>query len=689
MICINLLSHMKKSFCLLIASLLLSSSLLHAKGKNEVEVDICIYGGTSAGIIAGYTAAKYGKSVIVVESGSNLGGLTTGGLGATDIGNKYAITGLARNFYQRIGAHYSKLEQWTFEPHVAMKVFQQYIDEVQLDVRTEKQLSKVLTEKGRIKQIVLQSPASSDKLTVKAKVFIDCSYEGDLMAKSGVSYTVGRESNATYGETYNGVQLLDIHQFSDGIDPYVERGKPESGLLWGISQESVQVDGSADNKVQAYNFRLTLTKDKNNKIGFTKPDNYDPDQFELLLRVIENEKWPSIHSKLRTEKRADGSLVRYHTGGFLIKNMPNGKTDFNNFGAFSTDMIGANYDYPEADYEKRREIYKKHENYTKGLLYFLSHEPRVPEHLRKEMGEWGFCKDEFLKTSGFSDQLYIREARRMVGRTVMTQKHCEGESVVQDGIGMAAYQMDSHNCQRIVVNGMVKNEGDVQVEVGQPYPISYAAITPKKQECENLLVPVCLSASHIAFGSIRMEPVFMVLSQSAAVAAVHAIDAMKSVQEIDVSKLQLELNQNPLADGTLPELLIDNADLSPVDIIGDWTSASYGYGKDRLISDRQNVSASVKFRPKIGKRKQGFEIYTYIANDDQLADTLHYTVFDGATMHYRQVQPKEIKRLGDSSGEWVSLGTYTLIGNESPYVQISATEGKHVVADAILFKKVN
>jgi hypothetical protein len=357
-------------------------------------------------------------------------------------------------------------------------------------------------------------------------MFIDCTYEGDLMAKAGVSYIVGREANSQYNETWNGVQMLDKHQFPEGIDPYRVPGNPASGLLWGISTATLAPNGTGDKLLQTYNFRLCLTKDPANRIPITRPVNYDSTKYELLLRQVAIEKPPHIN-----------------WGVMHIADMPNSKTDINNKGGFSTDMIGMNHAYAEADYETRKKIIKDHEEYTKGFLYFVGHDSRVPEHLRQQMLEWGYPKDEYLDNDHFSHQLYVREARRLMGEYVMTQHNCEGREVVNDGIGLAAYTVDSHNCQRIIVKNpktgkmQVRNEGDVQVGGFPPYPISYRSLIPKKADCQNLFVPVCLSATHIAYGSIRMEPVFMALAQTSAVAAVMAIDAKKPVQEIDITQL--------------------------------------------------------------------------------------------------------------------------------------------------------
>jgi hypothetical protein len=500
--------------------------------QTALTVDICVYGGTSAGVIAAYTAKKAGKSVVLIEPGRHLGGLSSGGLGNTDIGNKRAIRGLARDFYRRVGKHYGKPEQWTFEPHVAEAIFEQYIREADVPVLRGHRILRFPYEYDldelRLVTITLEATATRDTVQVTANQFIDCSYEGDLMAFGLVDYTIGREANSQYGETYNGVQLLDKHQFPDGVDPYRIPGKPDSGLLWGISDKPLQANGSGDQHVQAYNFRLCLTDVPANRIAISRPADYDSTKYELLLRQI--------------DKKVPSELT-WNLMHFV--EMPNRKTDINNCGGFSTDMIGDADDYANASYDRRAEIVRQHESYTKGLLYFIGHDPRMPKHLRDEMQQWGYPKDEYVDNQNFTPQLYIREARRLVGEYVMTQANCQGRVTVPDSIGLAAYTMDSHNCQRVVIekNGqrMVKNEGDVQVGGFPPYPVSYRALVPKQAFCQNLLVPVCLSASHIAYGSIRMEPVFMGLAQAAALAACQAIDRGVAVQDVDVTQFQKTL----------------------------------------------------------------------------------------------------------------------------------------------------
>jgi hypothetical protein len=515
----------------LIPLFLLSSVCVSA--QQRISVDICVYGATSGGVIAAYTAAKLGKKVVLITPEGHPGGLSSGGLGNTDIGNKIAITGLARDFYRRVGLHYGKPEQWIFEPHVAEDIFKAYIQETSISVLYHQSL-KVLYKKGLQIQEIQTMPADSGMVKgtyiIHAKEYIDCSYEGDLMAMAKVSFTIGRESNQQYHETYNGVQLLDKHQFPDGVDPYIIEGKPETGLLWGIRSTGLDTRGSGDKKLQAYNFRLCLTDSPQNRIEISKPEHYDSSHYELLLRYI----------KIKNPKSLEDGLLN-------INLMPERKTDINNNGPFSTDMIGMNYDYPNGDFETRKKIVQDHIDYNKGLLYFIGHDGRVPELLRNEMLAWGYPKDEYKDNDHWSPQLYIRESRRMISGYVMTEGNCTGRLKVTDGIGLAAYTMDSHNCQRVVVNGMVKNEGDVQVGGFPPYPVSYRSIVPKQNECTNLFVPVCLSASHIAYGSIRMEPVFMVLGQSSATAAVIAIDKKLPVQKVPVDKLQMELKGNPLA----------------------------------------------------------------------------------------------------------------------------------------------
>jgi hypothetical protein len=516
--------------------------------SNVFQADLIIYGGTSAGIIAAVQAKKMGKSVIVVSPDIHLGGLSAGGLGFTDTGDKSVIGGLSRDFYHRIYLHYQQEDawkwqnkeeygnvgqgtpaidgnartMWIFEPHVAEQIFEDYVKEFEIEVHRDEWLDRLNGVQKNNNEIKLISTLSGK--AYKGKMFIDATYEGDLMAASGVEYHIGRESNDTYGETWNGVQFgvfQHNHYFYDPISPYQIPDDPSSGLLPEISGESLTENGTGDSKVQAYNFRMCLSKHPENRIPFPKPEGYDPSRYELLARVYATG-W-------------DETFWKYDP-------IPNLKTDTNNHGPFSTDYIGKNYTYPEASYEERKQIIMEHEDYQKGLMYFLANDPKVPEKVRMEMQKWGLAKDEFVDNGNWPHQIYVREARRMIGDFVMTEHDVLGAKIVPQPIGMGSYSLDSHNIQRIVTpQGYVQNEGDIGVKPKEPYSISYGTILPKKAQCKNLLVPVCVSSSHTAFGSIRMEPVFMILGQSAATAAVLAIDDNLAVQDLPYEKIKKRL----------------------------------------------------------------------------------------------------------------------------------------------------
>ncbi|MDB6027680.1 MAG: xly [Verrucomicrobiales bacterium] len=511
---------MKKAFPLLLSLLCLQ---LTTTAAEKIEADICVYGGTAAGVVASVQAARMGKSVVLLEFGRHLGGMTSGGLSQTDIGNKAAIGGISLEFYQRMGKHYGTNEAWKLEPSVAESVLRDFIREEKIPVHFDQHLASVKKKDGRITEIKMENGN-----VVRAKEFIDATYEGDLMAKAKVSYHVGREANSVYNETINGIrEQTPKHQFLVAVDPYKTPGDPKSGLLTYIQKDELGKPGDGDHTVQAYNFRMCITQNKTNQIPITPPSDYDASRFELLARYLE-------------ARIAAGQTPKL-TEIMHIQPMPNGKTDINNNGGFSTDFIGANYDYPDADYKQRAKIWKAHENYTRSFFHFLATSPRVPESMRKDMQSWGLCKNEFTDTGGWPHQLYVREARRMISDYVMNENDCRAKRVAEDSIGLAAYNMDSHNCRRLVRFGHAENEGDVQVAPNKPYAISYRSLVPKQSQCENLFVPVCLSSSHAAYGSIRMEPVFMLLGQSAATAAAHAIDENVPAQKIDYPKLRARL----------------------------------------------------------------------------------------------------------------------------------------------------
>lgn len=518
-------------------------------GDGVLQADILVYGGNSAGIVASVQAARLGKRVILIEPSDHLGGLTTGGLGATDIGNKDVIGGVSREFYERVAQHYladeawthetreeffklrskrTKLKEilkpnptmWTFEPHVASAVFEELLEEAGVEPIGGRKVVRVDKDGKRITEIALD-----DGTICRAKVFIDATYEGDLMARAGVTYRVGREANSEYKETLNGIRdKTPKNQLTGNIDPYNVPGDPSSGLVPLVAKGDGGVPGEGDHRVQAYNFRLCFTDVPSNRLPVEPPPGYNPGRYELAARRAE----------AIVAAGAEPKIKQFCNPVW----MPNRKTDINNSQGISTDFIGENYDYPDADYGRRAEIWAKHEDYVRGFWYFMSNSPRVPEELRRQFKAFGPCKDEFKAKGGWSPQLYVREARRMVSDYVMTEHNCRSKAIAEDAVGMAAYGMDSHNCQRIVKNGVAKNEGDVQVHGLRPYPISYRSIVPKSEECENLVVPVCVSATHIAFGSIRMEPVFMVLGQSAAISAAVAIDNETSLQGCEYEQLR-------------------------------------------------------------------------------------------------------------------------------------------------------
>ena len=491
--------------------------------------DIVIYGGNASGIIAAIQAARMGKTVAVVDPNPyRIGGMTTGGLGDTDVGSAGVIGGLAKEFYERINEAYGKNVNHKFEAKVALQVLEEWVAEYDnIEVFQNEQLN--LSDGVEMEGTKIVSLTTTSGKVFKGDMFLDCSYEGDLMAKANVTYVIGRESNDVYGETFNGITgATDMDGLPSGIDPYIVPGDPESGLLPGVNADAGGEVGEGDNRVQAYNFRWTLTNDSSNRLETEKPENYDEADYELLLRAI--------------EKGLPASKI-FKTAS--ANALPGNKVDANNNCGISTDLVGGSYDYPEGDWKTRAKIVQAHEDYQKGLLWTLQNSSRVPEDMRNYFAQWGLCADEFAENDYWPTQIYVRESRRMVSDFVMTQRVCESGSTVYvgDPIGMGSYHMDSHHIQYIVKNGQVTPEGGFY-KATSPYSISYRTIVPKANECTNLLVPVCLSASHAAYGSIRMEPVFMVLGQSAATAAALAIDSGVSVQEVNYNQLADRLTQD-------------------------------------------------------------------------------------------------------------------------------------------------
>lgn len=660
----------------------------------EAPLDVVVYGGTSGGVVAAVQAGRMGKRVVLIEPTQHLGGMTTGGLGATDMGNQKAIGGVAREFYQRILKYYQVKSAWKyetpeqyakreryyqgdalfgFEPHVAERNYDDMLAEAHVQVVRGERLdlkNGVKKDGPRILSIRMESGR-----TFVGKVFIDAGYEGDLMAKAGVSYTIGREANSQYDETIDGIQAghAKSHQFNFPVDPYLKPGDPTSGLVHLIHAGPPGVDGQADKRVEAYNYRICTTDVAENRVPFPKPEGYDERDFELLFR--------------------------YYAAGLNgipwgPRGMPNRKTDTNNNGAFSTDFIGMADEYPDADYATRAKITAAHVRYTQGLLWTLANHPRIPEKVRKAVGKWGLAKDEFVDNGNFPYQLYVREGRRMIGEYVLTQHDTMWERKCDDPVGLGSYNMDSHNCQRYVdASGHARNEGDVQVGVAGPYGISYRALVPKADQCTNLLVPVCMSASHIGYGSVRMEPVYMILGQACGTAAAIAIDDDVDVQRVPYTTLRERLVadrqliewtgkavRRGVASAKLPGLVMDDAQAK---LTGDWVISSAQGGIDGSYhhdanSEKGHKSARFELKvPKDGRYEVRFA-YTPHANR---ATNVPVTIESADGSKTVTVNERREPPIGKA---FVSLGTFWFVASQPAVILVSnANTDGFVIIDAV------
>ena len=687
----------------LIALLVLTSS------AQAAEYDLVIYGGTSAAVTSAVQAKRMGKTVVIVCPDKHLGGLSAGGLGFTDTGNKAVIGGLAREFYHRVWKHYdteaawkwqkkseyggkgqgtsaidgTQRTQWIFEPHVAELVFEDLVKENSIPVHRDEWLNRetgVKLTEGRIASITMLSGK-----TYSGKMFIDATYEGDLLAAAGCDYHVGREAKSVYNEEWNGIQTGVLHHkhhfgaVKTKISPYVILGDKASGLLPRISAHPPGEYGAGDKRVQAYCYRMCLTNHEPNRVPFPKPEGYDAKQYELLLRVFAAG-WRETFEKFDP--------------------IPNHKTDTNNHGPFSTDNIGMNYDYPEATYERRREILREHVTYQQGWLYFIANDPRVPDDVRSAMSNWGLAKDEFVDNGHWPHQIYVREARRLIGSFVMTENELLKKKPTPDSVGMGSYTIDSHNVQRYVTpDGYVQNEGDIGVGLRGPYEIAYGSLVPKREQCQNLLVPVCVSSSHIAFGSIRMEPVFMILGQSAATAAVMAIDANQAVQEVPYAKLKDQLLKDgqvleyasPVAANDSPRGRVSIADLPGVvvddgnaKLVGEWsTSSSTGryvgdsYRHEGHSAEGKHSARFVAQLPKTGV----YEVrIAYSPNPNRATNVSVTVTFRGGTQRLTINQQKA----PPIDGLFVSVGSFEFSDEAPGSVEFSnaGTDG-HVIIDAV------
>lgn len=499
-----------------------------APAGDRIEADVCVYGGTAAGVIAARVVADTGRTAVIVNPAGRLGGMTSHGLGCTDVGNPSIVGGMTRALYEHIGSHYGQPIAWRFEPHVAQAVIDKLAALDRISVVPYGYLSECRTTsaiggpgEARIEEIRLLGGQR-----IRATSFIDASYEGDLMAAAGVPFRLGREPSQLYGEPGAGMQFAIHHQFDTDVSPWIVPGDSTSGLLPGIeptlwsSRDIDEYRGSGDTRIQAYNFRLCMTDNAENRVEWIRPDDYDPAVYELAARWLQN--------------TSEDLFWKFDP-------IPGNKTDTNNHGAVSSDLIGGNWLWPTADYASREEIFQRHVQYHRGLLWFMSHDQRVPEAIREPFARWGLAADEFVETDHWPEQLYVREARRMHGMSTVTEHMCRSDQAVSDPVAMGAYQLDSHNCRRIIVNGTVRNEGDIQVQLPRPYGIPLGAIVPREDTVTNLVVPVAVSASHIAFGSIRMEPVFMELAEAAAVVTACSLETGRAVQQIPYEEIRERL----------------------------------------------------------------------------------------------------------------------------------------------------
>ncbi|WP_435007046.1 FAD-dependent oxidoreductase [Tundrisphaera lichenicola] len=653
------------------------------------KAEVVVYGASAGGVIAAVSAGREGKSTILIEPGRHIGGMVSGGLGATDHGNRAAIGGISREFFRRVLDHYRETyaadsiqvkecsDGFRFEPHVATLVFRAMLEEAKVQVVFESGLERVEKEGTRITSI-----RTTRGYDFAAKVFIDASYEGDLMARAGVKYAIGREGREQYGESIAGVQARSpAHQWPIAVPGLGPDGKPLPTIQPGLPGPA----GSGDAKTQAYNYRLCMTDRPENRFPFPKPPGYDPARFDLLARYL------ALKPDLKV-----GQLMH-------PSRMPNGKTDTNNNGPFSTDHIGGNWDYPEADAAKRRKIVDDHIDYVQGFFYFLSNDPRVPKALHDEMAGWGLAEDEFVDTGHWPHQLYVRECRRMLGSYVMTQVDILEELTKDDSVGLGSYNTDSHHVQRFIQpDGSVLNEGDFQVRV-TPYAIPYRSLIPKAEECSNLLVPVCMSASHVAYGTVRMEPVYMILGHASGLAAALAIDSKSSVQTIESDRLVSKLREQgsvlspvglPSASGPgfrgidpskLVGIVVDDAQAS---IEGEWavsTSTSpfvgEGYHHDGARADG---SSRLRFIPKFPEAGR-YEVRLHFPPASNRATNTPVVIH--SKEGERTIRVNQRRSLKD--GQPLSLGVFGFEPGGAGWVEIGA-EGAdgHVIADAVQFVPV-
>ncbi len=639
-----------------------------------VDADICVYGGTSGGMAAAVAAARLGKNVAFISLNNHLGGMSASGLGVTDVGNTASISGISREFYQRVGAAYGSpnIVVW-FEPRVAEKVFWQMTTNAGVSVYTNLLLASATLVSNRITQITMQ-----DGSIFRAKQFIDTTYEGDLMAAAGVTFTWGREGTSVYNESLAGIRSAGG---SFNYDPYVIPGNPASGLLPLVNTNTVGVAGNGDQRLQAYNFRLCLTQVATNKIAIAPPTNYSETNFELVRRYITN------RVAIAT---ATGGVVRLSQLIDIQTIIPNGKTDINARDELSTDYVGYNYTWATNNYAERAVLRQKHEDYLRGLLYFYANSTNVPAQLNTDAQSWGLAKDEFTDTGGWPWQIYVREARRMQSDYVMTQSNCESRVTAPDGICLASYVIDSHGVQRVASGNFTRWEGSIGGTPPFPYPISYRSIIPRSNECQNVFSTFALSASHVAFASCRMEPVFMMASHAAGVAAAFALDDNVAVQNLNYAKLSAQLRADGLmlswaaATSATNGIILDQDTIPGTANSGGWSSGANagGWNGNYLLDGAANKGSRwVSYAPNLPTNGT-YEVYAWWVDASNRATNTPYQIIHPAGTNTILVNQKL------PSGGWFKLLTtnFNAGTNGKVFIRNDNTDvGSYCVADGIRF----
>ena len=668
---------MKKILIILSASLL-AVSAGKSGGQVNRDYDVVVYGATAGGTIAAIAAAEEGAAVLLIEPGRHVGGMVTGGLSHNDYGDRSVIGGMALEFYKKVADHYkAPLYYWRGpEPHVGERIFLDWLEAAGVEIRFGNRVEEVVTRDHRIESIGL---TGGDRIS--GRVFIDATYEGDLMARAGVSYAVGREGVRDFGESWAGRRAImpDGHQMLPRVSSFDEKGD----LLPLIHPEPMVAEGEADAGIQGYGFRLIVTDEPSNRVSFPVPDLYDPADYALVARYYQ------VHP-------GAGNMVH------LWPTLPGGKSDMNSSGPISTNVVnGLNWEYPDAEYNRRDEIWQKMKDYTLGLLYFLSYDPAVPERIRKETQEIGLCRDEFTDNGHWPHQLYIRVARRMIGEYFMTQHDLETDTVKYDAIGMGSYNIDVRHVQRTFVpvsrfpelHYEVYNEGYISIPVA-PYEIPYRALLPSYGECRNLIVPVCISASHVAYASVRMEPQYMIMGHAAGIAAAMAAREGREVHLVDIARLQeklaagnqvLSLQDNIYgAFGFGDEIIIDNNMRRFISKSGNWSGVETEHnGRYQMNYARNDTGKGwFSFIPWLEEGGRYRVSIWYPSDASYVSDAAVRIIHTGGTTQVTLDQR-------ESGGKWIPLGDFELEAGFRVVVTVVA-EGttRPVVADAVKLERI-